>query len=130
MDAKAGKILDLTYLNEISGGNESFQGTIIRQFIEQFPEELQQIEVAITEGNMQRIKSLAHGIKSTVAYLGLGDKLHPYLHRMEKESATNECPSHYEEDLQELKNVCSKAVHEAQQLIETFQKNSDLHNKN
>jgi HPt (histidine-containing phosphotransfer) domain-containing protein len=110
-------ILDLTYLKEISGGDTAFQDTIIRQFITQMPDELQQIEMAIKEGNMLKIKSLAHGIKSTVAYMGLGEKLHPYLQRMETESAMNEKEAHYNQDLQQVKYVCTRAVQEAQQLI-------------
>lgn len=111
------KIIDLIYLKEISGGDTAFQDTIVRQFIIQIPVELQQIEMAIKEGNMQQIKSLAHGIKSTVAYMGLGEKLHPYLQRMETESAMNEKASHYDQDLQQVKDVCTRAVQEAQQLI-------------
>ncbi len=112
------KTIDLTYLKEIAAGDSNFQDTIIRQFISQIPEEIQLLEIAIQDSNLQQIKSLAHGMKSTVAYLGLGKKLHPFLQRMEMEAAGNESPTHFQEDMEDITIICTKAIQEAQELVE------------
>ncbi len=65
--------------------DEDVENTIMRQFIVQIPEELETLQQAIQENNRLQIKSLAHGMKSSVSYLGLKDQLYPYLHRMERQ---------------------------------------------
>jgi HPt (histidine-containing phosphotransfer) domain-containing protein len=82
------------------------------------PEELGLLQEAVQKKNKQQIKSIAHGMKSSVAYLGLTERLNPNLHRMEVE-AVSEVNDHFDEDFQEVKRVCEQAVVEARQLLST-----------
>ncbi len=111
------KIVDLGYLRELSMGDEEFENTIIKQFIVQIPEELQALKQAIRENNRIQIKSVAHGMKSSVSYMGLKDLLYPYLHRMETEATSNEPQPHFEQDFQSLEKYCLQAVEEAREMM-------------
>ncbi|MDB5197998.1 MAG: hypothetical protein JWP88_2369 [Flaviaesturariibacter sp.] len=111
------QVISLGYLKELSLGDTEFENAIIRQFIVQVPEELGLLQEAVTIGNGQQIKSIAHGMKSSVAYLGLTERLNPVLHRMEVEAVSNQPDTHFEEDFAEVKAVCEAAVIEARQLL-------------
>ena len=110
-------LISLAYLKELSFGDPEFEHAIIRQFIVQVPDELKLLQEAIENRDYPLIKSLAHGMKSSVAYLGLADRLYPTLQRMEKEAVDNVADAHFEEDFAEVQNVCDQAVKEARQLI-------------
>lgn len=114
-DAK--KIVCLDYLRELSMGDAEFEQAIMRQFVVQIPEELELLKEAIQVRNKQQIKSIAHGLKSSVAYVGLNDTLHPHLHRMESEAVLDVPDNHFEEDCKRVEEVCSLAVAETQQLL-------------
>lgn len=110
-------VINLGYLKELSLGDGEFENAIIRQFIVQVPEELNLLQEAVVAKNNQQIKSIAHGMKSSVAYLGLTDRLHPHLHRMEVEAVNREGQDHFQEDFEQVKSVCEQAVYEAKQLL-------------
>jgi signal transduction histidine kinase/CheY-like chemotaxis protein/HPt (histidine-containing phosphotransfer) domain-containing protein len=110
-------VVNLDYLRELSLGDSEFENAIIRQFIVQVPEELTLLHEAVEAGNLLQIKSIAHGMKSSVAYLGLTERLTPFLHRMEVEAVTNNGELHFREDYQEIRKVCEQAVNEARSLL-------------
>lgn len=111
------KLIDLSYLKELSFNDTEFEKAIISQFIVQVPEELKCLKEAINKKNLKRIKSLAHCLKSSVTYLGLTEKLHSSLHRMEVEAKSNTEAKHFEEDFDQVRKVCEQAVQEARRLL-------------
>lgn len=113
------KLIDLSYLKELSCNDTEFERAIICQFIVQVPEELELLKEAIDKKNLRRIKSLAHGIKSSIAYLGLTDRLHSSLQRMEAEAMSNAEATHFEEDFEQVKKICEQGVQEAGLLLNT-----------
>ncbi|RYY38368.1 MAG: response regulator [Chitinophagaceae bacterium] len=110
-------VINLNYLRELSLGDTEFENAIVRQFIVQVPEELVLLQEAVQAGNMQQIKSIAHGMKSSVAYLGLTERLQPCLHRMEVEAVAHPEHAHFAEDLEEVRKICEQAVVEARNLL-------------
>jgi len=110
-------VVNLAYLRELSLGDTEFENAIVRQFIIQVPEELNLLQEAVLAGNRTQIKSIAHGMKSSVAYLGLTERLLPYLHRMEVEAVSNSAEPHFQEDYAEVRLVCEQAVTEARALL-------------
>jgi len=110
-------LINLDYLHELSMGDTTFEHAIIQQFIQQVPDELMQLKQAIDERNNQKIKTVAHGMKSSVAYMGLKDEVHPYLHRIEQEATHNDADPHFDEDYQQTKLLCEQAIEEAKQLL-------------
>lgn len=110
-------IINLAYLKEISMGDKEFEQTIIQQFIIQVPEELKGLEAAIKAEDWVQMKGLAHGMKSSVSYLGLNNRLHPVLHRIETGPVNAGVAPLLIEDFEEVRSVCLQAVEESKQLI-------------
>jgi HPt (histidine-containing phosphotransfer) domain-containing protein len=113
------KLIDLNYLKGLSFNDTEFEQAIINQFIVQVPQELEWLKEAIDKRNLKRIKSLAHCMKSSIAYLGLTERLHSFLHRMETEAVSKAEDTHFEEDFDRVKKICEQAVQEARQLLIT-----------
>lgn len=79
-------LISLDYLHQLSGNDANFEREILKQFVVQMPEELNQLEEAIRTSDFTQAKKVAHSLKSTVGYVGLAEDLHPYLDRIEKEA--------------------------------------------
>jgi signal transduction histidine kinase len=114
---KNGTIISLDYLRELSMGDATFEQAIMQQFINQIPEELMQLKTAIDDKNYLQIKSIAHGLKSSVAYLGLHPVLQGNLQRMEAEAMAKTEVNHFEEDWQKVTEVCQVAIRETREML-------------
>lgn len=64
---------DLTYLKEVSKGNDDFMLDMINIFLSKTPETLQIIEDAIAVSNWEQVGFYAHKLKATYAYMGMLD---------------------------------------------------------
>ncbi|QCR21532.1 CHASE3 domain-containing protein [Pontibacter sp. SGAir0037] len=64
-------VCDLSYLQEMSGGDTDFIKEMMELFLQQVPAELENIRNAASKGNTQEIKLLAHKLKSSVTMLGV-----------------------------------------------------------
>jgi HPt (histidine-containing phosphotransfer) domain-containing protein len=62
---------DLTYLIEVSKGNDAFMLEMINIFLSKTPETLQVIEDAINTSNWEQVGFYAHKLKATYAYMGM-----------------------------------------------------------
>ncbi|MBD0332948.1 MAG: response regulator [Chitinophagaceae bacterium] len=113
----SGAVIDLSYLKELSNGDVEFENSIIREFIIQMPKELELLREAVNNKEFQQIKSIAHGMKSSVSYMGLSEKIFSHLQRMETEAANNSASNHFNEDYHYVEAVCNQAVEEARHLI-------------
>jgi|SRR6185437_10528165 len=65
------KVIDLSYLNEISKGDKNFIKEMIDIFLSETPEEIKQLEEAIAKTNFEKIRAVCHHMKSTVPFVGL-----------------------------------------------------------
>ncbi|BDS15600.1 Hpt domain-containing protein [Aureispira anguillae] len=65
--------LDLTFLNEISGGDQEFIHDVLSTFLEEMPKDIDQMNQAIQEQNNIMIGRVAHKTKSSLQTLGLYD---------------------------------------------------------
>lgn len=65
--------VDLTFLNEISDGDQEFITDVLQTFLEEMPKDMTQLRSAITTENIVEIGKVAHKTKSTLQTLGLHD---------------------------------------------------------
>lgn len=63
--------LDLSYLNEASGGDANLQAQLIEIILREVPIELAQMEQHCTDQNWDRLRAVAHKFKSNITYMGL-----------------------------------------------------------
>ena len=109
--------IHLTYLAQLSGGDKTFEKQILEQFLQQAPVELQELEKAIADDSFDKIRQVAHSLKSTVGYMGLADELHPYLSRIE-ENALEQKTEAIPVDLDYVKAKCTAAFSEVALVLE------------
>lgn len=109
--------IQLQYLRQLSGGDIEFEKQILEQFLQQAPEELDQLQSAIQKAEYDTIRQTAHSLKSTVGYMGLAEKLNPYLERLEQDA--EECRMHNMPlDLDYVKSACSAALSEVKAVLQ------------
>ncbi|MCW3072879.1 MAG: hypothetical protein JWO44_2769 [Bacteroidetes bacterium] len=87
-----GKLLDLSWLMRLSGGDRKFVKEVLEIFIHDAPLELKKIEEGIRSKNYPQIRTSAHTMKSSVRLLGLNDKLGPVLDEMESLAGSERMP--------------------------------------
>ncbi|OQP39857.1 hypothetical protein A4H97_16690 [Niastella yeongjuensis] len=76
--------IDLNFLEDLVMGNGEFLKTIVKQFLKQFPGEMESLKNAIDQKNIQQVASLAHHIQSTVSILGKNTPFFQQLEKLEK----------------------------------------------
>jgi signal transduction histidine kinase/CheY-like chemotaxis protein len=114
---KTSSVIDLDYLNELSKGDKNFEAEMIRQFIIQVPEEIKSLGSFIRKKDFAAVKSAAHGLKSSVSFVGLSAKLHPVLEQIEKYASSGNALGEIQQNFDQLQTICNQAVEEAQSLF-------------
>ena len=64
---------NLSYLHELSGGNAAFEQEIIALFVQQLPEELKGLKLAIQNEDIKQISDITHKLKSSLDIFGRED---------------------------------------------------------
>ncbi len=105
------KYVNLDYLHELSGNDSDFEKVMMEQFIEQTPEEMKALEVAIGSNDLISAKKIAHSLKSTVSYMGLAAELHPSLESIEKAALSGDA-TEVPDKFNHIKQVTDQAVKE------------------
>ncbi|HEY0059278.1 MAG TPA: ATP-binding protein [Flavisolibacter sp.] len=109
-------LISLDYLHQLSGNDADFEREILKQFLVQMPEELDQLQEAIRASDFTQAKRVAHSLKSTVGYVGLAEDLHPYLDRIEKE-ATAKNGDDLMKVYTHVRQQCELALEEVKRLV-------------
>lgn len=65
--------VDLTFLNEISDGDQGFITDVLTTFLEEMPKDMDHLKQAVQASNTLEISRVAHKTKSTLQTLGLHD---------------------------------------------------------
>jgi HPt (histidine-containing phosphotransfer) domain-containing protein len=65
-----GKI-NLSYLREVSDGNEAFMIEMIEMFLQNTPEALESMDECFKKQNWNELRTIAHRIKPSFAFMGL-----------------------------------------------------------
>jgi signal transduction histidine kinase/CheY-like chemotaxis protein/HPt (histidine-containing phosphotransfer) domain-containing protein len=117
VDGEPGRLIRLDYLHQLSGNDPEFEKEILEQFLSQAPEEIELLERAIIENDHDRVRRLAHSLKSTVGYVGLADELHPPLQEIEK-SAASETPGAYQNNFVFVRERVALSLGEVKTLLD------------
>lgn len=64
-------IYNLDKINEMADGDEDFINSVISVFLEEVPQDLEDLEIALNQKNHEKAYQLAHKIKPNVALLGM-----------------------------------------------------------
>ena len=97
--------IDLTYLNEIAGGDAEFMIDMIDIFIEQTPVYTEQLIAAIADKDWKTVGDIAHKIKPTLAFMVVNnakDKMSEIESNARKEANLENIA----EEFAEIKAIC------------------------
>lgn len=97
--------IDLTYLNEIAGGDAEFMIDMIDIFIEQTPVYTEQIIAAIATKDWKTVGDVAHKIKPTLAFMGV-NTAKEQMASIESRARTETDLDNIGADFEEVKAVC------------------------
>ncbi len=64
-------IYSLDKINEMAEGDQDFIISVISVFLEEVPEDLDALEIALQENNYEQVYKMAHKIKPNVDLLGM-----------------------------------------------------------
>ncbi len=65
--------INLTYLKQISDGNDAFIIEMIEMFLNKTPQALEEMEAHFRQQNWEELRHIAHRIKPSFVYIGLPD---------------------------------------------------------
>lgn len=64
-------LYDLSILSQMTGGDKEFMNHMIRVFIEEAPQQIQEIKTAFSKNNTASISTVAHKLKSSCKSMGV-----------------------------------------------------------
>ncbi|WP_281234024.1 GAF domain-containing hybrid sensor histidine kinase/response regulator [Flavobacterium gelatinilyticum] len=89
LDAVQKRTVDLSFLDEMAGGDENFIKDMIALFIDKIPEQMEELDTAFKDEKHEAVKKLAHNMKSSLDIFMLDD-LSACAAIIEEEAATGE----------------------------------------
>jgi CheY-like chemotaxis protein len=115
------EIIDIRYLQEITGQRSASQVVLTKQFIEHIPTEVADLENCLKESNYLKAKQVAHNLKTSISIMGLTSKLNEALDYIENHVIQEERSIIIESYFAIIKSVCKKAVDEAKSFLSHLQ---------
>ncbi len=112
------ELLDLGYLKEISGGNAEFEISMIEQFLQQVPDELEAMKEAFDKTNYSELTHIAHNFKTSVSFMGLAKNLDHYLDYIESNAGIRN--DNIREKIMAVNNICQMVFREAKDYLKRF----------
>ena len=114
------QVLNLQYLNELSGGNIAFEKNMIEQFLDQVPAELALMENELGGKNYAAVAQVAHNMKTSVSFMGLLEKLGNELDEVEDNANSLKDDAYLTDKITVIREVCQKAFMQAEQCLKNL----------
>jgi CheY-like chemotaxis protein len=109
--------IDLNFLEDMVMGSGDFLNTIIKQFLKQFPGEMDALKKAIDKKDAREVASLSHHIQSTVSILGKNTPFFQQLEKLEKLAKKNTSSSVLSTEFDKLHDYKHHLLQEVNQLL-------------
>jgi ATP:corrinoid adenosyltransferase len=98
-------------------GNGDFLKTIIKQFLKQFPGEMEALKEAIDQKDARKVATLSHHIQSTVSILGKNTPFFQQLEKLEKLARKNTAATVLSNEFDKLHDYKHLLLQEINQLL-------------
>jgi len=115
---KTFEVINLEYLEELSGGDKVFKKSMVEQFLQQVPDELKAIQDAFTKSNYGEVAQIAHNMKTSISFMGLTEKLNPSLDYIENNARIESKNIYVQEKIMMVKEICLQVFREAKEYLE------------
>jgi PAS domain S-box-containing protein len=111
------RFINLEFLYDLVMGNSAFLNNIIRQFLNQFPGEMEQLKEAVERKNIKQIATLAHHIQSTVSVFGRNTPFFQQLEKIEQLAKNKTSPVMLAAEFNKLDDYKQLVLKEINQLM-------------
>jgi len=115
---KTFEVINLEYLEELSGGDKVFKKSMVEQFLQQVPDELKAIQDAFSKSNYGEVAQIAHNMKTSISFMGLTEKLNPSLDYIENNARIESKNIYVQEKIMMVKEICLQVFREAKEYLE------------
>jgi HPt (histidine-containing phosphotransfer) domain-containing protein len=102
-------LYDLSQLQEISGGDDTFIKEILSLFVQSIPGSLQQINTSFKAGDLETVGKEAHKIKPSIDSLGILE-LYAVIRVIEREAKAGDPQNILQENIDNLNRVLQQVV--------------------
>jgi PAS domain S-box-containing protein len=109
--------VDLNFLQDMVMGSGDFLKTVIKQFLKQFPGEMEALKKAVDDKDTRQVATLSHHIQSTVSILGKNTPFFQQLEKLEKLSKKNPSPKTLTAEYEKLNDYKQSLLQEVNQLL-------------
>jgi HPt (histidine-containing phosphotransfer) domain-containing protein len=99
--------LDLSYLDDVSGGDENFKKDLIKIFLQQVPEFISNMKKYHIEDDFKNLAKEAHTAKSSVLIFGM-EETGAHLKKIQllaEENQKHQIPGLLEQTIKEMENI-------------------------
>lgn len=114
------RLTDLTYLNDISMGDDSLVIEMVELFLENAPPTMENLKSHESEGNWEKLAAEAHKFKPTLSYMGMEDAKQ-LLIEIEQDAKKGTNLETIDTRIEELQSYCQKAYGELQSKLKQMQ---------
>ncbi len=105
------KLIDISYLKEISDGDESFIEEMLTMFKTNTPIQLNLIEKYLNNGSDQELRKIIHKMKSSLGLIGINTATE-LIQKIELKIDKNKSKENWIDDLNTVRNLCESALKE------------------
>lgn len=110
------KVIDLSYMKEIGGGDSQYERLVTEQFLTLVPSQIVALREALANRNYVEMKRIAHSLKTSVSIMGVDVLLQDELDLLEDKDAET---MQLEEKILRVMAVCNAALKEAKMFYDT-----------
>jgi CheY-like chemotaxis protein len=110
-------LYDLTMIQSVSGGDDSFIKKMIRLFIQTVPQNVQELADAATTGNWEQVSKMAHKLKSTIDSMGIRS-IHDVIRTIEMHAKNRDQVERIPEMVKQVESVVSSCISQLHSEIE------------
>lgn len=109
--------LDLDYLKDVGKGNVAYERKVTGHFIKRIPEDMIALQSALKVEDYQKIREVAHSLRTTLAIMGVLERTVQILDELEFPQNDRR---NFEQLISALEMVCKGAVAEAEGYLKTL----------
>ena len=103
--------IKLDYLHEISAGDTAYEKGAAQKFIKAIPLAMDSLSASVNAGDEQKMRSIAHNLRTTVSIMGLNETLDPLFDEVEYYKGDEQ---RLLKAIEEIRQICKEAVKEAE----------------
>ena len=111
------RLLDLSYIREISKGDLGYERNVANLFLTIVPENLASLEKDMLRGDYAHAKSTLHHMQSSISIMGFYPQLEAY---MEPTVYSNIPPRQFQKNVQMILDICKEALVEADRFLRSL----------